>query len=111
MSVEDPLVVDAIGEDSDVGRLVLTISDHLPWSDGDHLALLDEKIRGYVGFIESGQLRERFNSGKEAMPVEIRLVCKHRPDDAAVSQLDAIRVAVERRGIMFRHKTLDSMES
>jgi lactam utilization protein B len=105
MSVEDPIVVDAIGEDPETGKLVLTISDHMSWSDENHFARLEEKVRGYVGFIESGQLLERFAKGA-GREVEIRLVCKHGPTDEAVPFLESIRAAIERRGISFRHKTL-----
>lgn len=57
MSVDNAAVVDAIGVESDFGRVILTISDHLDWSDEqDHLFALQEKINTYLRFIESGEL-------------------------------------------------------
>jgi hypothetical protein len=103
VSVDDPCSVDAIGRDPDSGRVVLTIIDQLPWYGAEHYSALDAKVRGYIGFIESGQLVEAY-ADAGGRDVEIRLVCQHKPDQDAVSFLDALRSATERRGIRFTHR-------
>jgi hypothetical protein len=60
MAIDQTAKIDAIGVDWRSGGVVLTISDHLPWTnvtDG-HLELLREKLNAYLAFIESGQLIE-----------------------------------------------------
>ena len=60
MSVEQPYVVDFVSTDP-WGHIVLTIADHLDWSDEKyHIGLLQEKINNYVSFIESGEFYEAF---------------------------------------------------
>jgi hypothetical protein len=62
MAVDQTDKIDAIGVDRRSACVVLTISDHLPWSvaaDG-HLELLREKLNAYLAFIESGQLIEGY---------------------------------------------------
>ena len=68
MAVDNPNVIDAIGTDQTTGEVVLTISDHLEWDDrNEHLLILQEKINRYIGFIETGELREKY-PGAEARP-------------------------------------------
>lgn len=106
MSIEDPEVVDVTGRDRYTGRIVLTISDHLPWTDnGDHFDLLDKKVRAYVGFIESEQILRRYPDARER-GAHIELACKYAPTSQAIGFLDAIRRAVEHRGILFTHTVL-----
>jgi hypothetical protein len=106
VSIEDTQVVDVTGRDRITGRVVLTISDHLPWSDeARHFDLLDQKIRAYVGFIESDQILQRYPDARERR-AQIELVCKYPPTPGAVGFLDALRQALERRGIAFTHAVL-----
>lgn len=106
MSIEDTLVVDVTGRDRATGRIVLTISDHLPWTDAEkHFDLLDQKVRAYVGFIESGQILGQYPDARER-GAQIELVCKYPPTPGAVGFLNAMRQAVERRGITFAQAVL-----
>jgi hypothetical protein len=85
---------------------VLTISDHLPWTDArEHFEVLDQKVRAYVGFIESEQILRQYPDARESGAC-IELVCKYTPTPEAVGFLDAIRRAVEHRGISFGHAVL-----
>lgn len=59
MPVENPGIIDAISIVPN-GDLELTISDHLVWDDrNEHLVILQEKIKAYLGFIESGEIYEK----------------------------------------------------
>lgn len=61
MTVADLKTVDAIGEDSVTGKVILNIFDHLSWqNEQDHLQILQEKINSYFEFIETGQLFEEY---------------------------------------------------
>ena len=49
MSIEDTEVVDAIGVESLSGKLVMTIADHLDWTDERaHLRALEGKLNAYL---------------------------------------------------------------
>jgi uncharacterized protein DUF6572 len=51
MTVEDKNVVDIISRDPTNGEILLTISDHLDWTDPvKHLGVLQEKINCYLAF-------------------------------------------------------------
>src|SRR5581483_7512148 len=58
MSIEQTEVIDFISIDEASGVVLLTISDHLSWDEieGEHLVLLQEKLNGYLRYIESGRL-------------------------------------------------------
>jgi hypothetical protein len=62
MAVDQTDKIDAIGVDRSSGCVVLTISDHLPWTvaDDGHLDLLRDKLNAYLSFVESGQLIEAY---------------------------------------------------
>ncbi len=76
MSVEQINVIDAIGVETESGKVVLTISDHLDWTDGEtHLQILQEKINTYLGFVESGELVESYPDA-EGRTVVIDIVSK-----------------------------------
>jgi hypothetical protein len=69
MSIDNIKVVDFTGVDKESGDVILTISDHLPWTDSisenrNHLNLLEGKINTYLQFIESGQLVEDYPDAK-----------------------------------------------
>lgn len=105
MSIEETEVVDVTGRDRDTGRIVLTISDHLPWTDEEHFGLLDRKVRAYVGFIESGQILQQYPDAKER-GTRIELVCKYPLTSRAIGFLNAVRQALEHRGIAFTQAVL-----
>jgi hypothetical protein len=85
LTVEQANVVDYVHLDRD-GRLVLIISDHLPWERVDeHLLVLQEKINSYLRFAESGEVYQACPGAKEAgpSPIVIAVVLKYPVPDQA----------------------------
>jgi hypothetical protein len=62
MSIEQTDTVDFVSVDSVSDDLLLTISDHLAWDEGEgeHLFLLQKKLNAYLRFIESGEVSKKF---------------------------------------------------
>jgi hypothetical protein len=58
VSVEQTDEVDIVGIDRETGHVVLTVSDHLDWSDsvGHQIILLQKKLNRYLTFVESGEI-------------------------------------------------------
>jgi hypothetical protein len=57
VSVEQTDVVDILGIDRETGQVVLTISDHLDWSDSlGRQTILQKKLNTYLAFVESGEI-------------------------------------------------------
>lgn len=105
MSIEQTNVVDFIGIEESTGRVVLTISDHLPWDDDEHFPLLQEKLNRYLAFIESGEIHESYPEASGRMPV-IDLVLKHRPGEEVVRLLELAKEQIEGGDIEFRYGAL-----
>ncbi|WP_238749743.1 DUF6572 domain-containing protein [Neolewinella maritima] len=79
MSVSDASVIDMMGYDPSLDRVILTISNHLNWEDElVDLYHLQEKVNAYVSFYESGQIYkvEPRYMGKK---IVIRIVSKFKP--------------------------------
>jgi len=106
MTVEQTNVVDAIGVERESGKVILTISDHLDWSEEDqHLSVLREKINTYVRFIEAGELKEVFPDSIGRKPV-IEVFTKYElSPDASRFLLNATK-NLEQRGIELRSRVL-----
>jgi hypothetical protein len=63
MAVDDPSSVDIISIDPQ-GAIILTIADHLDWSDSKaHQYTLQTKVNRYLAFIESGEILEHHPDG------------------------------------------------
>jgi hypothetical protein len=62
MSIEQTDTVDLVSVDQISDDLLLTISDHLAWDqgEGEHLLLLQKKLNAYLRFIESGEVVRKF---------------------------------------------------
>ena len=57
MTVEQTDAIDFISLSPDGSRVVLTISDHLDWEDGEkHASALQTKIYRYLDFVDHGEL-------------------------------------------------------
>lgn len=77
MTVENENQIDAMGIEAATGKLVLTISDHLAWSDANtHLHAIEAKVNAYLAFIQSGQLFEE-NSDARDRQVKIAIYQKN----------------------------------
>jgi len=74
VTVEETDVIDFISLHPDGSRVVLTISDHLDWEDGEkHAAALQTKIYRYLDFVDHGELLERYPKAVDKQVViEIR---------------------------------------
>jgi hypothetical protein len=100
MSVDQPDVVDIIST-SKSGEIVLSISDHLDWTDTHgHLLVLQEKINRYLSFLESGEVYQRYPdaSGRK---MTIKVVFHMEPNLEANSFLAKARIIVEGAGFEF----------
>lgn len=88
MTIEKIKVVDVISIDPSTDDVVMTISDHLDWTDPDkHLRILQEKLNSYLAFIESGELLPSYPKAN-GKPVLIDVVFKYPLDKRAIEFLD-----------------------
>lgn len=99
MAVDNPKVVDFAGVDKATGEVVLTIADHLPWDNKEHLLLLQEKINTYLAFIESGEIQQSFPSAKDR-PLRIDVTCEFEPDVEAQHFLSRAAAIVRSAGFL-----------
>lgn len=100
MAIDQTDKIDAVGVDRRSSSVVLTISDHLPWSsaaDG-HLELLHEKLNAYLAFIESGQLIEAYPDAV-GRHVVITVVGKYDLSAPASEFLDNATATVSAAGL------------
>lgn len=103
MSVEQLDVVDVISTDKS-GQVVLTISDHLDWSNSEeHQTILQAKLNKYLAFVESGELLTRYSDAKDR-PVAIEVVFKYRPDQSGWNFLAKATAVIESAGFTLRHR-------
>jgi len=104
MTVDQTDIVDIISTDVSTGHVVLTISDHLDWSDTSaHQAILQAKFNKYLAFIESGEILSRYRDAK-GRPVAIRVVFKFRPDLGGWTFLAKAKDVIESAGFTLRHE-------
>jgi hypothetical protein len=102
MTVENTDAVDIIGIDNKTGEVVLTVSDHLDWSETvQHQLTLQKKFNAYLAFVESGEILERYPEAK-GRPVTFRVVFKFRPDSEGQIFLEKARAVVESAGFKLR---------
>jgi hypothetical protein len=104
MSVEQPDVIDVISLDKETKHVVLTISDHLDWSDSvQHQATLQEKLNRYLAFVESGEILESYPDAKDR-PVAFKIVFKYKPDQHGWRFLSRAKEFIESAGFTLRHE-------
>lgn len=84
MTVENTKLVDFISIENETGYVVLTISDHLDWSNElEHLYSLQEKINAYLAFIESGEILEKYPDAEGKVRL-IQVMAKFTPPDTEI---------------------------
>lgn len=104
MSVEQLGVVDVVSIDKKTGHVVLTISDHLDWSNTvEHQTTLQAKFNKYVAFVESGEILTRYPDAKDR-PVAIKVVFKYKPDQEGWRFLTRAKEVIESAGFSLRHE-------
>jgi hypothetical protein len=102
MSVEQTDIIDIISTDRLTGEVVLTISDHLDWSDSTaHQLLLQNKLNRYLAFIESGEILETYPDAK-GNQIVFSTVFKFPPDASGRSFLAKAKAAIESAGFQWR---------
>jgi hypothetical protein len=107
LSIEQTDVVDFIGTDKATGLVILTISDHLDWSDEhEHLSLLQEKINTYLRFIENGELVESYAGAKDRQAM-IEIVGQYGLPDEAMRFMGSARAILEEAGIQLNFRQLN----
>lgn len=68
MTIENDAQIDAMGLETSTGKMVLTISDHLDWSEASaHLQAIERKVNAYLSFIQSGQIVEQNADAKDRL--------------------------------------------
>jgi hypothetical protein len=104
VSIEQTDLIDIISIDRMTGQVVLTISDHLDWSDSAaHLLLLQSKLNRYLAFVESGELLQSYPNAKDR-PITFIVTFKFPPDEERRRFLAKMRTIVESAGISLREK-------
>lgn len=103
MSIEQTGTIDIVNVDRDSGDLLLTVSDHLPWDEGEgqHLLLLQEKLNAYLRFIESGELARKVPeaSGRH---IVINVAGKFPLSEKAQAFFEKAGVAIRAAGFKLR---------
>jgi Family of unknown function (DUF6572) len=104
MSVEQTDVIDIISTDRHTGDVVLTVSDHLDWSDSTaYQVLLQSKLNRYLAFVESGEILESYPNAKDR-PIIFRVVFKFPPDASGRSFLTRAKAVIESAGFHWQDK-------
>jgi hypothetical protein len=104
MSVEQEEVIDIISVDKKSGHVLLTVSDHLDWSDTiRHQTILQKKFNAYLAFLESGEISDKYPNAKN-LPVDINVVFRFKPDTEGLKFLARAREVIEKAGFGFRHE-------
>jgi len=98
MSVEQTDVVDMLSIDRESRHVVLTISDHLDWSDSvGHQTILQKKFNTYLAFVESGEMVGQYPNLKNR-PVAFRVVFRVSPDEEGRAFVARAREVIESAG-------------
>ncbi len=107
MSIEQADVIDVVTIERGTGDVLLTISDHLQWeaAEGDHLLILQDKLNGYLRFIESGELVRKFPEASGARAI-INVVGKFQPSAQGQQFLKQVGEVIESAGYELRFTLL-----
>ena len=104
MTVDQFDVVDIASVSRVTGEIVLTISDHLDWSDTvTHQTTLQKKFNAYLAFVESGEIMQRYPDAI-GRPVVFQVVLKHKPDNEGRLFLQRAQEVIESAGISLRYE-------
>lgn len=107
MSIDKSGTVDAIGKEIASGKIVLTISDHLDWSEERaHLLALQDKVNTYLRFIEAGELIATYPDA-EGRSLVIEIVARLPIPETGKRFLDQIRPVLIAAGVELRTRVLD----
>jgi hypothetical protein len=94
MSITDEASIDMIGVDQATQQVVLTIADHLDWSDPQtHLLHLQAKLNSYLEFVVSGDLQRHY-SDATGRKVRFDVVGAHQQPDICVAFMGHVETAL-----------------
>jgi hypothetical protein len=106
MSVDQKDTVDLISTSPD-GKVMLTISDHLPWDENnEHLLVLQDKLNSYLMFIESGEIFVSYSTAKNKSLI-IEVVMQYKPNEVALVFLTRSKESIENTGVQLRWRQLN----
>jgi len=107
MSIEQSNTIDFVTIDTASGALWLTISDHLPWQEGDgaHLLLLQDKLNAYLRFAENGEVYEKIEAAA-GRDIVINLVGKFPFSQKASLFFEKARAAIESAGFQLQFQLM-----
>jgi hypothetical protein len=104
MSIEQNDVIDIISIDRTNGDVILTVSDHLDWSESaGHQTLLQAKLNRYLAFVESGEILQSYPDAKDRSIV-FAVVFRFCPDEGGRAFLAKVRKIIESAGFSFREQ-------
>lgn len=103
MSILEADKIDIIATRPGTSIVRLIIADHLNWDDlEEHARLLQDKVNGYLAFIESGQLQHVSTPVIPDSPeLQIMLATQYPPTDAAKDFLVLVRAFLDSVGVKF----------
>jgi hypothetical protein len=102
VAVDDPGTIDLMSINPS-GAVVLTIADHLDWTDStSHQHILEAKMNRYLAFIESGEILEH-HANVADRGVIIDVVTKFEPDSSGLTFLHGAQAVIVGAGVGFSH--------
>jgi hypothetical protein len=102
VTIQDENAVDIVSINAAQSAVVLTVSDHLDWSNTEqHQTIFRTKLNRYLAFVESGELLKRYPAAK-GLAVEFIVVFKFKPDRAAQVFLSSAKEVVESAGFSLK---------
>ncbi len=102
MTIENDKTIDAIGVERSSGMVILTITDHLDWSNVSyHTECLKQKFEFYVNAVLTGLLLQHYPNaiGRD---VCIDLLCKFSPNTKGLANISKLAQDIVRSSIRFR---------
>jgi hypothetical protein len=97
-------VVDIVSIEKETGEVMLTVSDHLDWTDSvGHQVLLQKKLNAYLAFVESGEILQRYPKAR-GRSVIFKVVFRCRPDPGGFKFLARARATIRSAGFDLRHE-------
>jgi hypothetical protein len=103
VAIDNPDTIDIMSE-SRVGELVLTVSDHLDWTDSKtHQTVLQDKLNAYLRFIESGEAFEHRPHAHNSR-IMIHVVGKFGPDSEGEVFLKKAKAIIQAAGFGFEYR-------
>lgn len=105
MALLDSDTVDAISINP-AGEVVLNLIDEMPWGEGEHLVLLQDKINAYIRFVESGEIFESYPKAKDKNIV-FKIISKFKIDDQGLGFIEKLKPILSDINIAVRYELFD----